>query len=115
MLIVVGSMNARSREQLDTLQPIGTPILTLAADADLPSMADAIDAQFSSVDVMAITTSTAPADPREVAQRLSHIVAHVIEKAYVAVCISPSKQRVICPGPPREDRNEPFHPDVDER
>lgn len=80
VLIVVGSMNPRSRQQLDTLQPMGTPILTLAADTDLPSTADAIGAQFSSADVVAITTSAAPADPREVAQRLSHVVARVIEQ-----------------------------------
>lgn len=83
VLIVVGSMNVRSREQLDALQPMGTPIFALAADTDLPSMADAIGMQFRSADVVAITTSAAPAHPRQVAQRLSHIVAHVIEKVLV--------------------------------
>lgn len=83
VLIVVGSMNVRSREQLDTLQPRGTPIFTLAADTDLPPMADAIGTQFSTTDVVAITTSAAPADARQVAQRLSHVVARVIEQAFV--------------------------------
>ena len=83
VLIVVGSMNIRSREQLDTLRPTATPIFTIAADTDLPSMADAIGTQFRSADVVAITTDATPADPRRVAQRLSQIVAHVIEKAFV--------------------------------
>jgi uncharacterized protein YgbK (DUF1537 family) len=83
VLIVVGSMNVRSREQLDTLQPTGTPIFTLAVDTDLPSMTDAIGTQFSSADVVAITTSIAPADSRQVAQRLSDVVARVIEQAFV--------------------------------
>ena len=83
VLIVVGSMNVRSREQLGTLQPLGTPIFTLATDSDLPSMADVIGTQFSSADVVAITTSAAPADARQVAQRLSHVVARVIERAIV--------------------------------
>lgn len=83
VLIVVGSMNVRSREQLDRLQPTGTPIFTLAADTDLLSMANAIGTQFSSADVVAITTSAAPADSRQVAQRLSHVVARVIAQAFV--------------------------------
>ncbi|MBW4050039.1 MAG: four-carbon acid sugar kinase family protein [Proteobacteria bacterium] len=83
VLIVVGSMNVRSREQLAALQPTATPIFTITADTELASMADAIGKQFRSGDVVAITTSAAPADPRQVAQRLSHVVAHVIEKAFV--------------------------------
>jgi len=83
VLIVVGSLNVRSRAQLATLEPTVTPILTIAADADPASMADAIGTQFRSADAVAITTSAAPADPRQVAQRLSHIVAHVIEKSLV--------------------------------
>lgn len=83
VLIVVGSLNARSREQLDRLRPAVTAVFTIAADTDLPSTADAIGTQFRSADVVAITTSAEPADPRQVAQRLSDIVAHVTEKAHV--------------------------------
>lgn len=82
VLIVVGSMNDRSRNQLDTLRLLSASIFTLARDTNLPSMADAIGAQFHSTDVVAITTSAEQADPREVAQRLSGVVAHVIEQGF---------------------------------
>ncbi|MGH7105228.1 MAG: four-carbon acid sugar kinase family protein [Acetobacteraceae bacterium] len=87
VLIVVGSMNVRSREQLDTLQRMATPVFALSADTDLLPMADVIGTRFHSTDVVAITTSSAPANPRQVAQRLSHVVVRVIEKAFLDALI----------------------------
>lgn len=87
VLIVVGSMNVRSREQLNTLLALATPVFTLAADTELLPLTEAIGTRFHSTDVVAITTSCAPADPRRVAQRLSQVVARVIEKALLDALI----------------------------
>ena len=87
VLIVVGSLNPQSREQLDALQFTNAPILTLTSDIDPTSMAADIGERFHSADVITVTTSTARADPLRVAQRLGHVVAYLIRQELIDALI----------------------------
>lgn len=83
VLIVVGSVNAQSRDQLEVLRRASTPVFTLSVEDSSSAMAERIASTFHSAHAVALTTTIQPVDPHRIANHLSQVVAQLLEQARI--------------------------------
>lgn len=83
VLIVVGSVNAQSRDQLEVLRRALIPVVTLSVDDDSSVIANDIALKLQSANAVALTTAATPTDPYKISGCLSHTVARLVERAVI--------------------------------
>jgi D-threonate/D-erythronate kinase len=83
VLIVVGSVNSQSREQLEVLRRATIPVFPISQDSDPELLADSIALEFDSFDAITLTTTIASADPTLIGAALSQTAARLVERAAI--------------------------------
>lgn len=82
-LIVVGSVNPQSRDQLDLLVGASVPVFTLSIDDDPSLVAREIAMSLDMAPSAALTTPITRADPLRMVEHLSRTVAQLVERREV--------------------------------
>jgi len=87
-LVVVGSVNERSRQQLEFLtQGRSPPVFTIETSDNVSLTANRIAAGFETVPVVAVTTARTPGDPHNFARKLSGVTRELIEASVIDALI----------------------------
>jgi uncharacterized protein YgbK (DUF1537 family) len=80
VLIVVGSLNSQSRDQLDFLHDYSIPVVTLSVDDNSLVAADSIALKLDGARAVALTTAGVRVEPELIATRLNDAVATLVER-----------------------------------